>query len=238
MQDKRSQNVLQTCKWEMTLIKKQKPRSTAGRKPAGPFAHNTAQLTIRMPDDLRGELERSAKKRGWSLTQELLWRLESSYWEERDQGRQPAARALCFLVNQIASRVGFFNYAKWHRNPFAFRAFRLAVNLVLEALEPAGDMQNPYKPPPGSDVRVLIGGTAASSFKTPEEFADHMAKMIMDEILHTRPRMEEKRMPRDVPLLFQGIGSDSDRNLMLAFRYGMGDALRDLGIQVHTEGSQ
>src|SRR5271156_2804429 len=67
-------NVLQIMK-----PMKRKRKSGAGRKPAGPFAHTAAQLTIRMPEDLRRQLEQSSTKKGWSLTQELLWHLDSSY---------------------------------------------------------------------------------------------------------------------------------------------------------------
>ena len=115
---------------------KPKKKSTAGRKPAGPFAHNTAQLTIRMPDDLRDELELSANKKGWSLTQELLWRLRSSYQRQRQERRRPpATRAICFLIGEIAGYASAFNPAEWHRSPFAFKAFRLAVARLLGALE-------------------------------------------------------------------------------------------------------
>ena len=38
-----------------------------GRKPSGPFAQNAAQLTIRMPTEMRGQLEAAAQRRGRSL---------------------------------------------------------------------------------------------------------------------------------------------------------------------------
>src|SRR5262245_52078195 len=132
-----------SCKRRRALIQNRKSRSKAGRKPAGPFAQNTAQLTIRMPDDLRAKLEKSAEQKGWSLTQELLARLESSYRQERDElDRPPVMRAIRYLIDGIAGRVSYYGQWDWRRSPFAFRVFRLAVGQLLEALEPAGDMQN------------------------------------------------------------------------------------------------
>ena len=86
--------------------RKRKPG--AGRKPAGPFKNNTAQLTIRMPDGLRDKLENSAKKKGRNLTQELLWRLEWSYRKQAEEEfKPPATRAICFLIGEIAEQIAF-----------------------------------------------------------------------------------------------------------------------------------
>src|SRR6516165_455129 len=64
-------NVLQNNGWR-TMARKRAPGG--GRKPKG-AAPMRSQLTIRMPDDLRTELEAAARKRGHNLTDELLWRL-------------------------------------------------------------------------------------------------------------------------------------------------------------------
>ena len=171
---------------------KQKRKSGGGRKPAGPFKNNTAQLTIRMPDDLRKKLETSAKGKDCSLTQELLWRLQSSYRKQHEEEfRTPATRAICFLIANLADRIsGQFaefagshreRLALWHRNPFQFHAFRLAVAQLLEALEPRGDMQNPYEPIvenfPKNDIFKPKYDEMAADLRTPETLANWFAEI-------------------------------------------------------------
>jgi hypothetical protein len=207
---------------------KAKRKPGAGRKPRGPFSQNSAMMTVRMPSDLRDELERSANRRGWSLSQELLWRVRSSYKRQREEERRPpATRALCFLISELAERVGFFDVPNWHRSPFAFRAFHLAVARLLEAIEPVGSMDtNPYE---------IYGNLHPGSWptrdaaraKAPETVADFMANGLIHEMLHPRPRMEAR---------YKELLNDSDperRSLaeyMLDTIYGMGDARRDLAL--------
>src|SRR5262249_17624017 len=130
---------------------------------------------------------RSANTKGWSLTQELLWRLRSSYKRQRDEERRPrATRALCFLTSEIAERVGFFEPSEWHRSPFAFRAFCLAAWRLFKALEPVGEARNPYELfSEGSrkTVSAPLKDEFEAAFKTPEKVADFTAKGLMDESL-------------------------------------------------------
>src|SRR6516165_10703067 len=131
---------------------KRKRAPGAGRKPSGLFANNTAQLTIRMPDDMRAKLEADAKKRSWSLTQELLWRVQDSFNQERDKRRDSALRALNFVIAQIAERVSGGIYVpydefrqellkEWRTDPFKFKAFKFAVVKLLDHLQPAGEIR-------------------------------------------------------------------------------------------------
>jgi hypothetical protein len=210
------------------MILNAKRKSHAGRKPAGPFAHNTAQLTIRMPDDLRGKLETAAKKRGWSLSQELQWRVRSSYRKQSEEERRPpATRALCFLISEIAERVGFFQLSEWHRNVFAFRAFRLAVGQLLETLEPTGDMKSPFvEGLPAALYGARGGWEIGPIFETPENLGAHTAKVLEDELRGRSPDWERisKQLSDDPDL--RGIAE-----LMLETVYSMVNARRDLGIQ-------
>ena len=66
-----------------------------GRKPKGPVAARS-QLTVRMPDDLRAELEAAARRRNRNLTDELIGRIRVSFAREHEQKRDPATRALLF----------------------------------------------------------------------------------------------------------------------------------------------
>lgn len=126
------------------MVRKRKPG--AGRKPKLGTAMRS-QLTVRMPDDARAQLEAAAKRRHRTLTDELLWRVRNSFAREYEQERDPAARALAFLFSMLAEtiHVGFSPEWKWHKNPFMFKAFKLAVAMLLDALEPSGEMRTPYE---------------------------------------------------------------------------------------------
>src|SRR5437764_6494045 len=119
-----------------------------GRKPKGSAPGEP--LTIRMPPDLRAELERAAKKRGRYLSEEILGRLRLSLAKQREEQRDPVVRALCYLISETANSVrkGDNPLSKgWQRNPFLFRAFKIGVTAVLDALDQPGEARNPFPPP-------------------------------------------------------------------------------------------
>jgi hypothetical protein len=196
-----------------------------GRKPRGPFAQNTAQLTIRMPDDMRAQLEAAAQKRGWSLTQELLWRARLSFTKERENRREPAIRALCFLISE-AARYAFESQRKLHRDRFAFRAFRLTVLKLLDALEPIGEMRSfiEYVVP---EQREL---PQAHWLKTPEGVAELNANKILQRLLEPEPMIEANKeffasLSPHQRTLFKGFHDER-----LHYAYGMLNANRDLEV--------
>jgi hypothetical protein len=132
-----------------------------GRKPIGPSAGRP--LTIRIDDDLRNELEATAAKRAkrkpkWNLSQEILHRLRWSLNREREDRRSLAMRAICYLISDMASReLRTDRWQSWHRNPFAFAAFKAAVAGLLDDLAPPGDVQPPPELAPVIDPLSGIG---------------------------------------------------------------------------------
>jgi hypothetical protein len=216
---------------------KQKRAKGGGRKPRGPFAHNTAQLTIRMPADMRTSLEAAAEKRGWNITQELLWRLRRSLnkdWE--DDRRFPAVRALCFLIAELAEQVGLALPSDWHRDPFQFRAFRLGVAELLEALEPAGAMRSPYGPIDQAllekapvEFKSFVAHAMKpriDSHKTPEATGHYGAQMTLHSLFHPDPVAESVyRGSKHPDPYVQGIVERHLHGL-----YGFANARKDIGI--------
>jgi hypothetical protein len=213
------------------MSKKTKRAPGGGRKPSGLFARNAAQLTIRMPADMRAELEGAAEKRGWSLTQELLWRLRVSLSKTREDRRDPATRAFCYLISEVSEKVGTQGgkLRTWHRDPFLFRAFRLGIAKLLESLEPAGEVRSPYAKlkPHGSLQQWLV-----DKYRTPETAANDSAADTLHKLLHSAPLTEERKnlfRTLDLPEL-PGIGEQLVEMFEDEF-YGMSDARRDLGIE-------
>ncbi len=191
------------------------PRKRAaggGRKPKGDFAGLSSPLSIRMPADLRKELEAAARDSGKSVTQELLRRLNDSFQRDRDKNRDPASRALCYLLAELIEIVSQNTFeepkqSEWRNNPFAFRVIKLAFNRALDALEPKGEMHQP-------DVNWLSLNMIFGD--SPEEMAENAAMAILF-LLHRPPTADKSIGQVLVPKQEQQ-------------HYGMTNAARDLQI--------
>jgi len=124
------------------MVRKRAPGG--GRKPQGEFDQLTMPFSLRMPEDLREQLEAAAKQSGRSTSQEILRRLNESFGASRDKQRDPAVRAICFLIAQLADRIRWASGPNlWDGNPFLFRAFKIGVEKLLDGLEPQGEIKNP-----------------------------------------------------------------------------------------------
>jgi hypothetical protein len=180
---------------------------------------------------------RVPKKKGRSLTQELLWRLQSSYRKQHQEEFQPpATRAICFLIGNMTGQLTFSEHqdrdlALWHRSPFQFRAFRLAVTQLLEALEPRGDMQNPYGPllERLRDEDVPFWSVQMATFlRTPETLAEWLVSSILGQMLNPRSDLEASIRKAGSGLPDSDLKRYSE--YLLDSLYGIADAKRDLEI--------
>ena len=180
---------------------------------------------------MRARLDAAAQKKGWSLSQELLWRLRVSFEKENyaDQ-RDPATRALSFLIAETAQRVHFCIPVEWHRDPFLFRAFKLAVATLLDALEPAGAAKSPL-PEFSKGLKPHELQLIGDRWKTPETAAAEAAKSTLNSLLLSA------HLVGDVKTRLQGLNFPERPNvseeLVKEFEsefYVMANARRDLGI--------
>jgi len=126
------------------VIRKRAPGG--GRKPSPSPAR---PLTTRIDDNLRRRLEAATRDHArqnprWNISREIARRLEWSFDKEREERRSPAIAAICFLIADLAAReLHTDRWQSWHRNPFAFAAFKDAVAELLNYLTPPGDVQPP-----------------------------------------------------------------------------------------------
>jgi hypothetical protein len=172
------------------MIRKRAPGG--GRKPKGAVPMRS-QVNVRMPEDMRAQLEAAARKRGRNVSEELLARLHASFAREDEQRREPVVRALNSAIFRLARNIRQFTLAdvrneEWVRNPFAFRAFKLGVAKLLDNFEPPGDVH----PPVSEKGRPL--------WETPEELAERAVHMLLISIRYAEP------LPKDWKLWFD----DSD----------------------------
>jgi len=207
------------------MVRKPKRQSGAGRPSKGDFTKLASVLSVRMPADMRAKLETAAARRhngeGWSLTQEMLHRLQRSFDRERDERRDPASRSLCYLLAEVVSAVAgnTAEPGQWRFDPFAFRAIKLAFTQILEALEPKGEIRAP-EPEEGNPFAAFWGGPGGSHTftiggKTPED----MGTFIRDVIL-----MRLSESPADD----EPVATASRPRSQQEFEFGMSDARRHL----------
>jgi hypothetical protein len=169
-------------------------------------------------------------------------RLQASYRREREEKRRsPATRALCLLLTEVTVRMTPY-IPEWHRNPFTFRAFRLALGGLLEALEPPGDIAYPqeYKSfsdalrAGGQEYGALVARAGAAgadrfdeSHKTPDALAGYILRNLIDDLLRPHPFWETTvKGHRDHPEHGEAA------RMVLDEIYDLARARRDLGLAV------
>jgi hypothetical protein len=231
----------------MTQVKR-KRAAGAGRKPKGEFSQLTSSLTIRIPEDMRRQLESEAAANNLSVTQALLWHLRQSFNRERDRKRDPALQGLLFLIAQLAERSSGGMYfekelrtvyqSEWRTDLFNFRAFKAAARKLLDAIE---------EPPAPSDMftpkqRKEMAINAAKSFgggpelikrfveihKSPESYATFVFTNLWTLFVKSHLPMteDELKMIRSSPV----VGRVMEREY-----YGFQRARNDLALDKTTK---
>jgi hypothetical protein len=179
-----------------------------GRKPKGQFSQLSSTLTIRIPDDMRRQLEEEASARNESLAQRLMWHLRQSFNREQEKERDPALQALLFLIAQLVEHmtvailephkdVRSLSRSRWRKDLFLFRAFKIAVGKLLDAMEePPGPLRPlpPVEHPP--DLNPKLDKLFEEVRKSPEAFADWHFSTIW-QILLAAP--DQPRLMRSFP---------------------------------------
>jgi hypothetical protein len=215
---------------EFAVARKRAPGG--GRKSAGEFSDLSDTLSIRMPADMRAQLVASAGRRpggGWSLTQELLHRVQRTFDRERDARRDPAARALCYLLAEVITSVAFnVRPRDWRSDRFAFQTVRLAFNYLLDTLEPPGEIRAPDRTDKGNPFAALgqlwaVPGDhrfEITQHQTPEDMARFISHVLLSRLA------EETVEPAGEWIATRTIPHSEQET-----EFGMGAARRHLAIR-------
>jgi Arc-like DNA binding domain len=207
----------------------------AGRKPKGEFENLTSPFSLRMPPDLRKQVEAAARRTGRSMSQEILRRVQNSFHRDRDRSNDPALRAICFLISQIAKHASVLEQRTWRTDPFKFKTFKRGVAVLLSKLEPSGEMVCPFKKA-GNSVfssyeqfgdfiaEAVWGDLHRASVTEAAEFADQIVEDIQSEIPESEGEAELLR--KLMPELRQRM-----RDRYEGIAYGMTDAKRHLKLE-------
>jgi Arc-like DNA binding domain len=214
-------------------MQKRKRAPGGGRKPKGDFSELTSPLSIRMPAEMREQLEASANDNGRSVSQEVLRRIQGSFSQDRDRARDPAMRALCFLIAQLAGYVAGFTdpqgrpYFDWRTDRFFFRAFKLAMAKVLDALEPSGEIRSPkdvFDNQKKDEEGIRFFELVKATYETPEARADAAARTLIHSLM--QPSFDE--------YFFNEVAPNHKDSGLLEF-YGLLDARRDLQLKTESK---
>lgn len=175
------------------MAKKRAPGG--GRKPKGPFSGLTAPLTIRMPPEMRKELETAAKKRGKNLTQELLWRLRASFDRERDKVRDPALRAFSFLFSELVQVICFNpnSQLNWRFDPWLFHAIKLAIVKLLDRFEPKGKVNLPefWQFFVEMEGYPITKAERARITRSPEAMAEYAVQRVLSDFIRVQGEFKD-----------------------------------------------
>jgi hypothetical protein len=223
---------------------KRKRAPGGGRKArSGP----TSSLTFRIPDDLRHQLELEATA-GATVSERLLWHLRRSFNRKREEERDPALQGLLFLIARLAERLSTAIYRAdeiqsknklWRTDNFKFRAFKVAVKKLLDALE-----EPPPKPAiPEEGIRHVFKKwstdpeflkTMVENYKSPEalgasEFTDLWSDVMRsDEGFTDADYQRMRQVERDYP-------GHPYTNINVRENYGFRDARKALNIKSKTK---
>jgi Arc-like DNA binding domain len=206
-----------------------------GRKPKGDFNNLSSPFSLRMPLDLRKQLELASRRSGRSISQEILRRVQNSFQRDRDRANAASLRALCFLISQIAEHASVLENNSWRAEPFKFKAFKRGVSTLLSKLEPSGEVVGPFEKA-GNPLfnsyeqfgdfiaEGVWGDLHRASVTQATEFADGIADEIQSTLSEIQESEGEAELFRKLmPELRQRM-----RDKYEGIAYGMADAKRDL----------
>jgi hypothetical protein len=158
-------------------------RARGGRKLRGDISRQGATLRARITTDTRAALDAECRASSQSISQVAERLMRAGLQAEQDRRRGDPMHALCYLIAETGRVVsGFYGpdgrpAFDWRTNQFMFRAFKLAVGHLLDALEPDGEVGPPLNQPEESGFRDF-GSPMLSSYSSPEARARDAATIV------------------------------------------------------------
>ncbi|MBR1187306.1 hypothetical protein [Bradyrhizobium sp. AUGA SZCCT0160] len=125
----------------METRKKQPAKKRRGPAPQGDYAGKAKTINTRVTPDLRGWLEKAARKSGRSLSQEIETRLRRTFREEDDLAKQFGTADAARVFQTIALTLNMIRNpenpeADWLHDPYAFAFAVDAIHQTLYLVRP------------------------------------------------------------------------------------------------------
>jgi len=142
-------------------------------------------------------------------------------------------RALCFLIAQLAGEVAGPTdtqgrpYFDWRNDRFFFRAFKLAVAKVLDALEPSCEIRSPigvFDNLRKDEEGIRLFEMFKATYETPEARADTSARTLMSSLMQS-----------DFDTYYFNEVAPNHKAKGLREFYGLIDARRDLQLKTESK---
>jgi hypothetical protein len=171
------------------MAKTAKPRK--GRPPVSPEARRSKNFTFRSREALHHQLGAAAKIAGRSISEEIEFRLDWSFFGQRatiealDLAYSKELVGILLVIAETMSAVGphagfIATHApedsrNWLNNPYAFAQATQAAHAILDALKPPGDPTPPHVEPimtigdplpPGYDLKARYADLGRSFANT------------------------------------------------------------------------
>jgi len=153
------------------MTKKPNAPRKPGRPPKGPYPGKSAALATRVSPELRAAIDEMARRAGRSLSQEVEFRLRSTFdanlkMDRREQLAQlfggPENMAIFRLIAEVQATAEYYvtqeiEGKSWKDDPFVCKTFRHAADVIWKALGPRGEAVPPtgVKLPGDGDPEVL-----------------------------------------------------------------------------------
>jgi hypothetical protein len=208
-------------------------RAPGGGRKQGEFGGGPP-FSIRLPDAMRDQLEAAAGRNNRTLAQEILARLNSSLGKTREKSADPTMRALCFMFSTLA---GFVHMnGSWRSDPFLFRAIKIGIGKLLDALEPQGEIKLPdfwraFVDIPVADWMKPARESQIAATQSPEAMGAYAAWLTLENFRSPRPQNWD--ILKKAASLSGREGKIFNRllNELQDTYYGMEDAKRDLKVK-------
>jgi hypothetical protein len=152
-----------------------------GRKPRGPYTGKSEVLTTRITPDTRIELERAAKRKKISLSQQVELILRT--WIERTDFENKANRGLARATGVLAESVERATGNSWREDAFTSQALIAAIQFLVRYFAPTAD-PNPAVPSAVKDLAAKMPPEFAERYITFTGLGQSEAFMLITEIAH------------------------------------------------------
>jgi hypothetical protein len=230
-------------------------RKGAGR-PRITKTGKTSYFSTRITPETRALLETEARRGGLSLSTTVERLLRLGLYEKEKLAQENPLRAIFYLMGLLAERIpaglGADPKYNWRTNPFMFEAFSVAVQYLLSALQPPGEVVAPPPPPPlpewppeavrkytplevaaARERAEFFHGIRFPTFDTPERRGRDVAKSLLIEMQYhgvLAAGTPQQRYGALQPDLTRQVYGEKVADTLTRLHYGLADAQRDLGI--------
>ena len=207
---------------------KRKPARRRRRKSKADISRNGAALSTRITAETRAALEVESRASGQSISRVAERVMRLGLDAEQDRRRDNPMHALCYLIAETGRVVSGLHGPDgrpkfdWRTNQFMFRAFKLAVGHLLDALEPEGGIDQAAEQFDRSSFRDLAPAML-ESYSSPEARARDAATVIWQALQTAEPATEHETD--------QARRRSSRDAIIEVRRYSMSNARRDLNIE-------